>query len=182
MYHGRQCCPLRVATLSSTSGPSRPALSYASTTVTAVSKPKEKEAKPQLSLGQWFYRWFFDVDELEGLQNPPVNQEEREAFLNRVQMYFAKPHQKPDLQFCKEYRELRSPASLIGGEREWAPYLDVVNGSHVCTCIRTWPLIMHMSGTYSSCDSYACTCTHSCCNCYTRMYTKQEETSWYIML
>ena len=28
----------------------------------------------------------------------------------------------------------------------------------VCTYICMRPLIMHMSGAYSSCDSYACTC------------------------
>ena len=34
-------------------------------------------------------------------------------------------------------------------------YLNVVYGSHVCMYVRTCPLIMHMSGTYSSCDSHA---------------------------
>ena len=44
------------------------------------------------------------------------------------------------------------------GERERAPYLDEVNGSHVCPYIRTCPMIMRTSGAYSPCDSYACTC------------------------
>ena len=37
---------------------------------------------------------------------------------------------------------------LIGGEREQAPYLDVVNGSHVCTYVRTY-VCGYMSNDYA---------------------------------